>query len=98
MFAYCFLGQEATDYKDVIFKQVTSQNGNQYGLGGHVIALERHVSDAWKCMVYCLTENTCVSFNYNINSKACDLNSGTGSHDLNGLEERPGNEYYEKVD
>ena len=49
-------------------------------------------------MVYCLTENTCVSFNYNINSKACDLKSGTGSHDLNGLEERPGNEYYEKVD
>ena len=84
------------DYKDVIFKHVTSNNGKQYALRGHVITLEPHVSEAWKCMVYCLTEKTCVSFNYHPESKACELNSNTASRDPHNMSERPGNEYYEK--
>jgi len=93
-----FQEQSAVDHKDVIFKHVTSNNGKQYALGGHVIATERHVSDAMKCMVYCVTEKTCVSFNYHPDSKACELNSSTGSRDHASLEERPGNKYYEKVE
>ena len=88
--------QAAVEHKDVIFKHVTSNNGKQYALEGHVITLERHVSVGWKCMVYCLTEKTCVSFNYHPDSKACELNSDTASRDPQNVRERPGNEYYEK--
>ena len=86
------------DHKDVVFKHITSKNGKQYVLEGHVITLERHVSEAWKCMVYCLTEKTCASYNYHPHSKVCELNRSTASRDPASVRERPGNEYHEKAE
>ncbi|KAJ7388647.1 proteinric peroxidase [Desmophyllum pertusum] len=79
--------------KDALFYHTPSNDA----LEDHVIHLEYHVNSSWKCMVYCLVEKTCVSFNYHPHSGACEINNSTGLSSPDSLRERPGIEYYEKM-
>ena len=63
-----------------------------------MILREDHVSASWKCMAYCLAEETCASFNYHHDSGVCELNNSTRSRDPDNLKERAGNEYYDKLE
>ena len=86
----------AIHYDDALFFQPVTKNGVQTALTNHVIHTEYHVTSSWKCMVYCLSEMRCVSFNYFPQSNTCELNNSTGSINPGGLTKRPGTEYYEK--
>ncbi|KAL9962924.1 hypothetical protein ACROYT_G032079 [Oculina patagonica] len=94
---YC-TEKAAVKYNSAVFRHVTSQNGKQYALVGHVINKEDHVGTTWKCMVHCLVEKACASFNYQRDSGVCEINNSTRSRDPDSLEERAGNEYHEKVE
>ena len=86
----------AIPYEDALFYQPVTKTGVQSALTNHVIHKEYHVTSSWKCMAYCLSEMTCVSFSYFPQSNTCELNNSTGSSKPEGLRKRPGTEYYEK--
>lgn len=93
---YCVENQDI-HHEDALFHLHVSKTGVQLALTGHVIHTEYHVTSSWKCMAYCLMELTCVSFNYYPQSKTCEVNNSTGSSNPESLRERPGTEYYEKI-
>lgn len=93
---YC-VEKSAIHYEDALFYLPVSKAGVPLALTGHMIHLEYHVTSSWRCMAYCLVEMTCVSFTYLSQNSTCELNNGTGSSSQEGLRQRPGTEYYEKM-
>lgn len=93
---YC-VENRAIPYEDALFYQPVTKTGVQSALTNHVIHKEYHVTSSWKCMAYCLSEMTCVSFSYFPQSNTCELNNSTESSNPEGLRKRPGTEYYEKT-
>ncbi|XP_058958507.2 uncharacterized protein [Pocillopora verrucosa] len=93
---YC-IENSAIHYEDAFFYLPVSKAGVPLALTGHMIHLEYHVTSPWKCMAYCLVEMTCESFTYLSQDNTCELNNRTGTSSKQGLRERPGTEYYERM-